>query len=150
MDFDKREMNVTFGAGVIYSELIEFCVKNKVALRNVPSLPHINVVGGVVTGTHGSGLKMQAIANDIVGMRIINPNGELQILEKEDVDFPYYLHSFGALGAITEMTIEVIQEFAVKKCIYEGLSWEFMTTVEEYIKVMESGTYLSFFTPWES
>jgi len=49
-------MAVTFGAGITYSQLIAALAENKLALPNVPSLPHLNVVGSVVTGTHGSGI----------------------------------------------------------------------------------------------
>ena len=53
---DKEAMTVTFGAGVTYTKLLEALVKEQVALPNLPSLPHLNVVGSVVTGTHGGGL----------------------------------------------------------------------------------------------
>lgn len=53
---DQSKMTVTFGAGVTYTMLIKKLTEHKMALRNLPSLPHINVVGSVVTGTHGSGM----------------------------------------------------------------------------------------------
>lgn len=49
-------MHVRFGAGVTYTTLIKALVERKLALPNLPSLPHLNVVGSVVTGTHGSGI----------------------------------------------------------------------------------------------
>ena len=53
---NKAGRSVTFGAGVTYTQLIEALVKEGLALPNLPSLPHLNVVGSVVTGTHGSGV----------------------------------------------------------------------------------------------
>ena len=47
---------VTFGAGINYSKLIEALTEKKMALLGLPSLPHINVVGSVTTGTHSAGL----------------------------------------------------------------------------------------------
>lgn len=47
---------VRFGAGITYTKLIEALVEHKLALPNLPSLPHLNVVGSVVTGTHGGGI----------------------------------------------------------------------------------------------
>ena len=47
---------VTFGAGINYSKLIEALKEKKMALLGLPSLPHINVVGSIVTGTHSAGL----------------------------------------------------------------------------------------------
>ena len=59
---DKDKMEVTFGAGITYTKLIEALVANDVAIPNVPSLPHLNVVGSVMTGTHGSGVLNQSMA----------------------------------------------------------------------------------------
>ena len=47
---------VTFGAGVTYTLLMEALIEHKLALSNLPSLPHLNVVGSMVTGTHGGGI----------------------------------------------------------------------------------------------
>jgi len=46
---------VHFGAGVTYSELIVAVDNSGKALPNLPSLPHINVVGSCITASHGSG-----------------------------------------------------------------------------------------------
>jgi xylitol oxidase len=50
-----EENVVHFGAGCIYSDLIKAVDAAGKALPNLPSLPHINVVGSMVTATHGSG-----------------------------------------------------------------------------------------------
>jgi xylitol oxidase len=55
IEINKEAKEVTFGAGVSFIELSEALDENQLALRNVPSHPHINVVGAVVTGSHGSG-----------------------------------------------------------------------------------------------
>ena len=119
-------MTVTFGAGVTYTKLIEKLVEAKMALPNLPSLPHINVVGSVVTGTHGGGIRNQAHATYVTGIKIVNPNGEKIELSETDDDFKSYLHTFGAVGIIYEMTMRIEPEYAVVKCIYEDLSWDFL------------------------
>jgi len=55
-------MQVTFGAGVIYSELIKALEPHDLALMNIPSLPHITVVGSAITGTHGGSVYEQQVA----------------------------------------------------------------------------------------
>ena len=59
---DKQAMKVRFGAGVTYTMLIKALKKEGMALPNLPSLPHLNVVGSVVTGTHGGGIELRAMA----------------------------------------------------------------------------------------
>ena len=98
--------------------LLQALVKEQVAVPNLPSLPHLNVVGSVVTGTHGGGLNNQAVAAWVVGMRMVDPNGEMKVIDKDTPDFKRYLHSFNLLGVITEMTMKVEPEYAVVKCIY--------------------------------
>jgi hypothetical protein len=48
-------MSVWLGAGVSFGELTEVLQENGLGLLNVLSYPHINVVGAVVTGSHGGG-----------------------------------------------------------------------------------------------
>ena len=55
--YDEDTQKVTFGAGVNYTWLIEELAKHGRAIRNLPSLPHLNIVGSVSTGTHGSGIQ---------------------------------------------------------------------------------------------
>ena len=119
------------------------------ALAVVPSLPHISVVGAVVTGTHGGCINCHEIAGYVTQMKIIDPNGKIKVVNKETPEFKSYLHSFGLLGVITEMTMNVEPEYAVIKCIYEDLPWDFLQDYEKYTELMHSHEFLSFFTDWE-
>ena len=67
---------MTFGAGVTYTQLINGLKAEKLALANLPSLPHLNVVGSVVTGTHGSGESKSAIATYVTALAYIDANGK--------------------------------------------------------------------------
>lgn len=64
-------------------------------------------------------------------------------------EFKSHLHSFGALGFIYEMTMRVEPEYAVVKCIYEDLSWDFMQDRDAYWDLLESHQFTSFFTDWK-
>ena len=119
------------------------------ALTNLPSLPHINVVGSVVTGTHGGGINNQAMATYVTQMRFVDPNGELKVVNNDTPDFKRYLHSFGLLGVIYEMTMTIEPEFAVIKCIYEDVPWDFLQDPQQYETLMYAHDYLSFFTDWK-
>jgi len=50
-----KEGEISFGAGCIYYDLIKAADASNQAIPNLPSLPHINVVGSMITTTHGSG-----------------------------------------------------------------------------------------------
>ena len=123
---DKEEKTVTFGAGVRYIELLDALVKAHMALAVLPSLPHLNVVGSVVTGTHGGCINCRQMASYVTQMKIIDANGNIRVINNKSSDFKSFLHSFGLLGVITEMTMSIEPEYAVRKCIYVDLKWEFI------------------------
>ena len=68
---------VTFGAGVTYSDLIKVLAEHKLALAILPSLPHVNVVGSLVTGTHGGGVEMPALITYAEAYRYLSPTGKM-------------------------------------------------------------------------
>jgi len=48
------------------------------------------------------------------------------------------------------MTMQVEPEYAVIKCIYEDLSWEFMKDEQVYKDVINSHEFISFFTNYKN
>ena len=96
------------------------------ALKQVPSLPHLNIVGSVVTGTHGSGYNNQTIASYVRAISFVDANGNVKKISKEadGKNFDKFLNSFGTLGVVYEMTMEITDEFWMQKCIYEDVKWD--------------------------
>ena len=72
----RKQGIVSFGAGFTYSELLKVLKAENVAIANLPSLPHINVVGSIVTGTHGSGVKNKAMSSLVHDFEYIDPKGK--------------------------------------------------------------------------
>lgn len=144
--YDPDTTFVTFGAGVIYTKLIEALVKEGRAITNMPSLPHLNVVGTVVTGTHGSGLAYQSIATYVRGVAYVDSKGNHQRLNYPDPDLDSFLHSFGTLGIIYEMTMATEPEYGIKKCIYKDVPFDFLKDPELFDRVNREKDYISFFS----
>jgi xylitol oxidase len=59
---NNEDMTVKIGAGVTYSMLLEKLREEKLAITNVPSLPHLNVVGSLITGSHGGAAGLPELA----------------------------------------------------------------------------------------
>jgi len=116
--FSPEKNFVIFGAGVTYSDLIKELAAQKLALPVLPSLPHVNVIGSLVTGTHGGGVGIPALITYVEGYRYLSPLGKIETSNKTDKFFYTRIQSFGTGGIITEMTMKVVPEFAVKKCVY--------------------------------
>ena len=96
------------------------------ALANLPSLPHLNVVGSVVTGTHGGGINNSAMATHVVKVAYVDEEGIQKELGWHHPDFYPFLHTFGTLGIIYEMTMRTEPEYGIKKCIYKDMPWDFL------------------------
>ena len=121
------------------------------AIENLPSLPHINVVGSMITATHGSGHLHSILADRIISMDIIFPDGTLQTFTKNRTPhFKHYLINLGGLGIITSMTIKLVDKFMVNKSIYLDLPWDTLFQKENLDQIMHRQEYLSFFTKWKS
>ena len=95
-------------------------VKEELALDNTPALPHISFVGSIMTGTHGSGIYNKAMSSFVREVKFVDPEGNLKKLSlaQDETEFKIFLHSFGTLGIVYEMTIEVRKQYVMTKCIY--------------------------------
>lgn len=86
---------------MVYSELIDAVHKKGKALENVPSLPHVNVVGSIGTATHGSGFDKPIIAGYVTAIVLVLADGSVLRLSKADTpDFYLYILNFGSVGII--------------------------------------------------
>ena len=151
ISIDPSRMMVKFGGGVTYISLIKALAAEKMALQNLPSLPHINVVGSVVTGTHGSGMQNQAMGALVSEFAFVDASGAQRRLTREhhEGEFYRYLHSFGALGVIYEMTMDIEPEYGVAKCVYQDVPWDFLKDKEAYNELNQRHEYISYFTDWK-
>jgi len=126
---------VTLQAGVTFTQLMPVLTKAGLALTNMPSLPHISVVGGIITGTHGSGIGHHILAKYVVGMELVHADGTLVTYDKYTTpNFDHYLLSLGALGIIVSVTLEVESTYHVAKGIYVDLPWqEFLNHIDDLL-----------------
>ena len=63
---DPEKKSVLVAAGLTYGELAPVLHAQGWALSNMASLPHISIAGSISTGTHGSGIKNQNLANQVL------------------------------------------------------------------------------------
>ena len=88
----------------------------------MPSLPHINVVGSMITTTHGSGHKYNILTLRITEFDLVLADGLLKTLNAmTNSNFGYYLVNLNGLGVITSITIVLVEKFMVNKSIYQNL-----------------------------
>lgn len=146
---DKK--TVSFNAGIQYGVLARKLQEQGYALHNLASLPHISVAGACATGTHGSGDQNGNLPSIVKAMEMVTADGSLVRLsesEKENKeDFKGAIVGLGALGVITQLTLEILPTYDVKQYVYEDLP---LTQVQDHFdEIFSSGYSVSLFTDWQ-
>src|SRR4051794_3120129 len=117
LSIDKKNLTVTFGAGWDVDDLIQELKANDLSFSNLGVERVQNFVGAASTGTHGSGSHLGNIATQIIGLRVLDSQGNLRVIdEKQNAEeLKAFRISLGALGLITELTIKVQPTQLLKK-----------------------------------
>jgi alditol oxidase len=121
---DAERMTVTVGPAVTYAQLAEELEPAGLALANMASLPHISVIGAVITGTHGSGDALGNLATSVRGLRLVTSTGDVVDIGAEDPRFPGAVVNLGALGIVTHLTVAVEPSYQLWQRVYLGLEWD--------------------------
>ncbi|GAB2818882.1 FAD-binding protein [Streptomyces daliensis] len=139
---------VTVGAGTRYGELAAVLHSQGRALANMASLPHISVAGSCATGTHGSGSAQRSLASAVAGFNVVGPDGEVRRMSR-DADpecFTGTVVSLGALGVVTELTLDTEPAFEVAQWVYDGVPLERLA--EHFDEIFGSAYSVSAFADW--
>lgn len=148
VSLDKANNTVTVEAGIKYGELCKYLDDNGYALHNLASLPHISVAGACATSTHGSGIKNGSLATAVSALQMVNGKGEVVSLsrQKDGDEFLGAVVGLGALGIVTQMTLNLQPTFKMKQVVYQNLP---MAELEKNFEtIMSSGYSVSLFTDW--
>ncbi len=100
---------VTVQAGIRLHALAEHLAAHGLALPNLGDIDVQSVAGAISTGTHGTGLAFHAIAAAVVGLRVVDGEGNLHDLVGEDLRIGKV--GLGAAGMISTVTLECVPAF---------------------------------------
>jgi xylitol oxidase len=143
---DTAAGTVTVGAALRYAEVGRRLHEQGYALANLASLPHITVAGSVATGTHGSGDANGNLSSAVAGITMVTAGGDLVRLRRGDDGFDGAVVALGALGVVTEVTLDVVPTYDLRQNVYQGLPFE---VVGEHLDAVFSAAYsVSLFTSW--
>ncbi|MFZ4506799.1 MAG: FAD-binding protein [Fimbriimonas sp.] len=146
IETDVRGKQVTVEAGMNYATLGPLLEREGFAVANLASLPHISIVGACATGTHGSGVGNGTLSTSVAGFEFVNANGEIVEMWRGDEGFDGAVVSLGALGVVTQVTLDLVPAFEICQNVYENLP---IATLEASFDEIVSGGYsVSLFTHW--
>ncbi len=115
---DTQAQMATLHAGTRLAQLSRQLDAQGFGLRNLPDIDAQSFAGA--TATHGTGKDLPALHADVIGLRLMTPNGE--VLECSTDRNPELLAaarvSLGSLGVITQATVRVLPAFNLHRRVF--------------------------------
>jgi xylitol oxidase len=143
---DREALTVSCSGAIRYGELARMLRRERLALANLASLPHIAVAGAVSTATHGSGDHNGNLATAVAGLEIVTSDGTALTMARRDPDFEGLVVGLGAIGAVARITLSIEPAYQMRQRVFEGLPWEKL--FEHFDAITASGYSVSVFTRW--
>lgn len=142
--------SVRVGAGLSYADLAEALRPHGLALENLASLPHINVVGAVSTATHGSGQDARNLASSVREIELVTAGGEVLTVrrgDEGDVPFDGAVVGLGSLGVVTSLVLDTVPARDYRQVVLTGVAEdEIGPRLDE---ITHLGRSVSVFTLWD-
>lgn len=125
-------------AGITIRRINRWLDENDLALQNMGAVDFQTISGALMTGTHGTGIAKPAFPDMVYGLRIVSTGGKLiqieptngitdptyhalhsaiQLIQDDDIFYSTVL-SFGAMGIVYQMIMEVVPRFWIKEHRY--------------------------------
>lgn len=146
VDHEKRR--VTAFAGTTFNELVKVLKAEGLSLLNQGDIDSQAIAGAFSTGTHGTGATLPVLADCIVGMRLVQPDGSVLVADETTPDLLHAARvSLGTLGAISELTLQATAGYRLKERIWRE---DFETAMEMHDELADTHRHFSFFwCPYE-
>ena len=104
---------ITVQAGIVLSELNAQLELHQLSMPNLGDVTYQTLAGAVSTSTHGTGLKRTGLAAQIRAFKLVAASGEVLACDPGQNAEIFHCGrvSLGALGVITEVTLNVVPAF---------------------------------------
>jgi FAD-linked oxidoreductase len=98
-------------AGMSLHDLNPALLALGLALPNLGDVDPQSVAGAISTGTHGTGGRLHGIAAAVVAVQLVTAEGDLVEIDEQHPWFSAARVSLGALGIVTEVTLQCVPAF---------------------------------------
>lgn len=114
------------------------------ALPNLGDIDEQTIAGAINTGTHGTGARLRGIASAVVGLQIVRADGTIVDCHPnlEPDLFNAARIGLGALGIITEVTLQCVPAFGLRAIEEPGSLPSLMNSLDAYL---ESADHVEFY-----
>jgi xylitol oxidase len=148
IDVNPEANSVTVSSGLTYGELAPVLHNQGWALNNLASLPHISIAGSISTGTHGSGIKNQNLANQVLALDLVTAEGELRHIDRTNPAFNALVVGLGLGGIVYQYELKIEPTFEIRQVIYPEIPLDILQ--RNFNQIMGTAYSVSYFTDWSS
>ena len=140
---DQEKRRVTAAAGTTINELVKVLKREGLSMVNQGDIDSQALAGALTTGTHGTGLTLGNLASSIVGLRLVQPNGEVIVADQSTPDLLLAGRvSLGTLGVITEITLQLMDSYNLHEKLWRE---DFESAMDRHDELAHKHRHFSFF-----
>ncbi len=144
IDVNATDHLITAKAGTKLALFGDEAFKHQLALPNQGDINHQSIAGALSTGTHGTGITLQSMSNQLRKITMVTGTGEILNIDGEkNADLLKAVGvSFGSVGVITEATIKMVPAYKLK---VETFSEDMKVSLEKYKSRLKDNRHLEMF-----
>ncbi|WP_018235057.1 D-arabinono-1,4-lactone oxidase [Ensifer sp. BR816] len=140
---DQARKRVSVSAGTTINQLGKALKSNGLSLINQGDIDSQALAGALTTGTHGTGAALGNMASQIVGMRLVQPDGSILVVDETTPDLLEAARvSVGMLGVISEITLQVMDSYNLHEKLWRC---DFDECMEQHDELAAKHRHFGFF-----
>ena len=142
-DVDLQKKQVRVAAGTRIHDLAIELKAHGLSLVNQGDIDSQAVAGAFTTGTHGTGSTLGCLATAIAGLRLVQADGSVLVVDGSDQDLLHAAQvSVGTLGVISELTLQVTDAYQLHEHLWRD---DFETCMERHDELAATHRHFGFF-----
>ncbi|PZO80604.1 MAG: FAD-dependent oxidoreductase [Mesorhizobium amorphae] len=140
---DEARKRVTVKAGTTINALGKALKERGLSMVNQGDIDSQALAGAFTTGTHGTGAKLGNLASSITGMRLVQPDGSVLVVDENDPDMLLAARvHVGTLGVISEMTLQLMDSYNLHETLWRA---DFDECMEQHDELAAKHRHFGFF-----
>ena len=133
VNIDSTRKRVAVKAGTTINQLGKVLKENGLSLINQGDIDSQALAGALTTGTHGTGARLGNMASQIVGMRLVQPDGSILVVDETTPDLLKAARvSVGMLGVISEITLQAMESYNLHEKLWRCTFDEMIEQHDEF------------------
>jgi FAD/FMN-containing dehydrogenase len=143
-DIEMSAKRVKVKAGTRIGDVGRALKQAGLSLTNQGDIDTQALAGALCTGTHGTGITLGNMASQIVGMRLVQPSGEvLEVSDTGDIEMLRATQvSVGVMGVISEITLQATDSYNLHERLWRD---DFDTMLEKHDELAATHRHFGFF-----